>query len=156
MTNGPFHDWTIPRELWDELRPMLRAGMLTLECGSGLSTLLFDAAGCRHTALEHDRAFAAPSDSVVLVPLAGAPPWYDWEPTHPYDLILVDGPPQHSGGRDGIMRVFGILVHPTTVVILDDTNRPAERRLADTICRQFQLRPTHYMQHERGFSILTP
>lgn len=156
MTTGPFDDWTIPRELWDELRPMLRPGMLTLECGSGLSTLLFDAAGCRHTALEHDRAHAAPSDSVVLVPLVGRPPWYDWEPTHPYDLVLVDGPPRDGGGRDGIMRVFGRLIHPTTVVILDDTHRPAERHLAETICRQYPFQPTHHTHNERGFSIFTP
>ena len=131
MTRTPLDDWTIPPELWERIRPMLRPGMVTLETGSGLSTLLLEGAGCRHTALEHDRRFAAATDSVVLAPLAGDPPWYDWEPTHAYDLILIDGPPQDAGGRAGILRVIDRLVHGRTIIVLDDTNRARESRLAD-------------------------
>jgi hypothetical protein len=148
-----FNDWTIPRKLWEIIRPMLGPGMTTLETGSGLSTLLFEAAQCRHTALEHDERFAAPSRCVLLRPLAGTPPWYDWEPTDRYDLILIDGPPA-SFGREGILRVFKRLVNDETIVVLDDTHRPAESRLAATICRGFGFEAKHYAEEGRGFAVL--
>jgi len=150
----PFDAWTISPELWQTLRPMLRPGMVTLECGSGLSTLLFEAAGCRHTALEHDRRLAAPSESVCLAPLVGDPPWYDWEPPHPYELILVDGPPQHAGGRRGILRPFAKLIGPRTVVVVDDTHRAAERELVETICREHGYRADHRGGAKRAFAVL--
>jgi hypothetical protein len=150
----PFDAWTISPELWQTLRPMLRAGMVTLECGSGLSTLLFDAAGCRHTALEHDRRFAAPSESVCLAPLVGDPPWYDWEPPHTYELILVDGPPQHAGGRWGIVRKFARMIGPRTVVVIDDTHRGGESELVEAICREYGFRADHRGGARRAFAVL--
>lgn len=156
MTPPLFDDWTIPQRLWLVVRPMLRPGMVTLETGSGLSTLLLDAAGCRHTALEHDPALAAPSNSVVLAHLVGSPPWYDWEPPHAYDLVLVDGPPQQAGAREGILRVFPRLIHSATIVVIDDTHRPADRRLADALCRQYGLHARHYRDQNRGFAVLKP
>ena len=151
-----FNDWTIPRQLWQTVRPMLFPGMLTLETGSGLSTLLFEAAGCRHTALEHDETRAAPSDCVVLAPLVGDPPWYDWQPRHAHDLILVDGPPKDSGGRHGILRVFGGLIHPATIIVLDDTQRRADRRLAQAICKKFRFKAEYHTHASRAFAVLTP
>jgi hypothetical protein len=148
-----FDDWTIPRALWEELRRLLRPGMATLECGSGLSTRLFDAAGCRHTALEHDPARRAPSESVVLATLAGDPPWYDWTPSRRYDLILIDGPPRDAGGRWGILRVLDAMVHDRTVIVLDDTNRAAESRLAEEIADRRGLGIRRVLSG-RGYCIL--
>ena len=151
-------EWTIPRELWQMIRPMLRPGMVTLETGSGLSTLLLEAAGCRHTALEHDARFAAPSDCVVVAPLAGDPPWYDWQPSDTdagYDLILIDGPPGATGGRVGILRIIARLVRPETIVVLDDTHRADEDQLAATLSEQLGLtRVDRAAGPLRRFSIL--
>ena len=154
MTAPLFSGWTIARDLWSHVRPMLRPGLVTLETGSGLSTLLFDAAGCRHTALEHDPRFAAPSPSVVDVRLVGRPRWYDWKPSHPFDLILVDGPPKDRGPRSGILRVLQHCLHDETILILDDTHRKPERELADRIAAQFGRAAVHYGDETRGFSIL--
>lgn len=121
-----------------ELASLLRPGMRTLECGSGLSTWLFFAAGCDHTSLEHIAKFAPPLSSVRICPLTGEPAWYDWAPEGRYDLILIDGPPGPARnrrgrvrpGRRGILRVIDSMIHPQTVVLLDDTNRAEDSHLA--------------------------
>ncbi len=155
MTKPVFNNWTIPRGLWEVVRPMLRPGMVTLETGSGLSTQLFDAAQCRHTALEHDPRFAAGYDSIVLVPLAGDPPWYDWEPTCAYELILIDGPPKYAGSRAGILRVIDRLVTDRTVIVLDDTNRSEEDQLAGRLAGRFGFQRIDYPTgNTRRFSII--
>jgi len=159
MTELRFDDWTISRELWETLEKMLRPGMVTLETGSGLSTRLFDNSGCCHTALEHDERFATQSRSLVRVPLVGKPPWYDWQPPAAgagYDLILIDGPPQASGGRMGLLRVVDRLRKPETTFVLDDTHRRAENCLADRLAERFGLqRIDHAAADRRIFSILT-
>lgn len=149
--------WEISDECWAEIHRRLKPGMRTLETGSGRSTTLFETAGCRHTALEHDRTWLAPHESLVLVPLTGDPPWYDWTPDGPFDLIFVDGPPGQVG-RAGIMRVLRDCLHPGTIVILDDTHRRPDRELAERIAREFGLVPTtHRSRWLRGqFTVLEP
>ena len=155
MTEPVLDNWTIPRELWEIVHPMLRPGMVTLEAGSGLSTRLFDAAQCRHTALEHDPRFAVGSGSIVLAPLVGDPPWYDWEPTGACELILIDGPPRHFGTRAGVLRVIDRLVNARTVIVLDDTNRPEEDQLADGLAGRFAFQRIDYPAGDtRCFSII--
>lgn len=126
------HLWELPPAAWEALAPLLRPNLRTLETGSGRSTHLFEAAGCRHVALEHDPRHAPPCASVVIAPLVGEPPWYDWRPEHAFDLVLVDGPPGRVG-RAGILRVLPQIAAAHTVFVLDDTHRAAEDHLADTI-----------------------
>ena len=155
MTKPVFDNWTIPCELWEMVRPMLREGMVTLETGSGLSTRLFDTAKCRHTALEHDPRFAVGSNSIVLAPLAGDPPWYDWEPIGACELILIDGPPKHTGSRTGVLRVIDRLVSARTVIVLDDTNRSEEDQLAGRLAERFGFQRIDYLAgNTRRFSII--
>ena len=152
-----FDDWTITRHLAAELRGLLRPGMVTLECGSGLSTRIFLAAGCRHTALEHDRRFMPEGVAgwpAILAPLVGDPPWYDWRPAGRYDLILIDGPPQDAGGRAGILRVLGDMLTGETVIVVDDTRRPAERKLADEIARRWGFQAEWHQEVPRGYCVL--
>lgn len=154
------HFWELPEACLAALETRLRPGMRTLETGSGRSTRLFEAKGCLHTALEHDSAHAPSLRSVVVAPLTGEPPWYDWRPQHRYDLILIDGPPFWIG-RNGVLRVLPECMTPESVVILDDTQRRAERRLADDIAARYDLEVAHHASWElgfyrRGFSVLSP
>lgn len=153
-------NWAITPQLSAALQTLLRPGMRTLECGSGLSTRIFERAGCRHTALEHDPRFADAArrqygvESVVEAPLLGDPPWYDWQPTDLYDLILVDGPTADGGGRRGILRVLADCLKPETVIVLDDTNRPADRRLAVEIAARWGFEIEERAEAPRGYIIL--
>jgi glycosyltransferase involved in cell wall biosynthesis len=151
--------WEITDECWNAIESRLEPGMRTLETGSGKSTILFERAGCDHVALEHDVRKRAPYTSVVVAPLTGSPAWYDWEPAHPFDLVLIDGPPGRIG-RFGILRVLPRLVHRGSVIVVDDTHRKAERRLAEEIARRHGMsvesRKTTVFGLVRGYSILSP
>jgi hypothetical protein len=154
--------WQAGPSLCSYLASKLRPGMKTLECGSGLTTWLFFGACCNHEALEHSRKYAPPLQSVLVRPLTGKPPWYDWEPSGGcYDLILIDGPPSKKGRRHGILRVVDRLVGPETVIVLDDTNRASENALADKLQERFGMQrtdvPAQYpMDNGRTFSVLEP
>jgi chlorobactene glucosyltransferase len=151
--------WEITDECWSAIEARLERGMRTLETGSGKSTGLFERAGCEHTALEHDARNRAPFSSVVVTPLTGSPPWYAWEPPHAYDLVFIDGPTGRIG-RSGILRVLPRLIHRDTVIVVDDTHRKAECRLAAEIAARFRMRVEARKKRvfgvSRGFSILCP
>ena len=149
---APFSDWTFSRKCWETIRPLLKPGMKTLECGSGLSTLLFEAVGCDHLALEHDSRHASPSECVLLLPLRGNPRWYDWKPSERYDLILIDGPPGYIG-RHGILTVLEDCLHEETILVVDDTNRSEERQLADKIADRFGYEFEFHNSSKRQFAV---
>ena len=112
--------------------------MVTLECGSGLSTLLFDTKGCEHISLEHYSYHMSGSNSVILTKLTGNPLWYDWIPSHPFDLIFIDGPAE-AKDRFGILRVLRECLHGSTVIVLDDTNRIPEQQLREKISKDYNF-----------------
>lgn len=130
--------WQLGASASKVLADLLRPGMKTLECGSGLSTHLFAEMGCDHTALEHNAKFAPPLPCVKICPLVGRPKWYDWEPDGPYDVVLVDGPPG-SASRRGILRVLDRIAHDKTTFLFDDTNRRRDRALCRRVARRLGL-----------------
>jgi hypothetical protein len=146
---GERNSWQMSASLCRKLCELIKPGMKTLECGSGLSTYLFFALNSDHTALEDNQRYAPALHSVIVCPLVGDPPWYDWKPDGPYDLILVDGP-SHIIGRRGLLRVIDELVHEDTMLIFDDTARREERRLCREVARRLNFKKVAIPSTEPG------
>jgi len=123
----------------------------TLECGSGLSTLLLGVVaqrrGFEHWALEHQREWsvrvrrglaryrlsAVRLSTAPLKPYAGFD-WYDPPleemPAH-FSLVVCDGPPSGTpGGRYGLALVMRERLRAGCVILLDDAWREDERAVA--------------------------
>ena len=144
---------------WSALDEYLRVGIehvletddAILECGTGLSTLLFGAVaqsrGIDYWALEHlpewsDRIthclerYKATDVRISTRPLrryAGFD-WYDpplAEMPRSFSLVICDGPPSRTlGGRYGLAAVMRTRLRAGCVVLLDDAEREHERQIA--------------------------
>jgi hypothetical protein len=123
----------------------------TLECGSGLSTLLLGVVaqrrGFEHWALEHQREWSVRVRKSLsryglhAVRVSTAPlkhydgfDWYDpplaQMPSH-FALVVCDGPPSGTlGGRYGLVPVMREHLRPGCVILLDDAWREDERAVA--------------------------
>jgi predicted O-methyltransferase YrrM len=47
--------------------------------------------------------------------------------SHPADLVIIDGPPEALGGREGTFYQAIELSRPGTLILLDDASRPGEK-----------------------------
>lgn len=133
-----------------------------LEFGSGVSTRAFAraAAGqaprCAISSIDHDPHYGAearraaererPPDvriafqvaPLVLRDLGGQLlPAYALRPSalasrRPADLVLIDGPPEPLGGREGTLYQLMPYLRPGSLVLADDAERPHERRVLET------------------------
>jgi hypothetical protein len=147
---------------WSALQDYLRVGIehvletedAVLECGTGLSTLLFGVVaqrrGIEYWALEHLPEWSMKIDHHlkrydVTVRISTDPlraytgfDWYD-PPLHDmprqFSLVICDGPPaQTLGGRYGLVPVMRSHLRPGCVILLDDAEREQER----TVARRWQ------------------
>jgi hypothetical protein len=129
----------------------LRCNGPTLECGSGLTTLLLGVvaqrSGREHWALEHEREWsvrvrrcvaryglsAVRVNTAPLKHYAGFD-WYDpplAEMPPQFAMVVCDGPPSGTvGGRYGLVPVMRERLRPGCVILLDDAWREDERAVA--------------------------
>jgi len=144
-----------------------------LECGSGLTTIVLATAasstGRRSLSLEQDERFEGrlapalprrirPWMDCKVVPLVsyGEFDWYDVE-TVPLPkrvgFVVCDGPPGTArGGRYGLVPLLKDQLAPGCIVLIDDTNRAAERGIVDRWCTELPARIIE--QTERHIAIL--
>lgn len=148
---------TITPKLWQTIRNIVTPGMKTLECGSGLSTVLFDRLTDNHVALEHDAEWAgamAPiSQSVCLSGIDNETGWYTSCPPGPFDFLLIDGP-TGSIGRAGILPHLDRLTHARTIIVVDDTHRAAESDLAAAIIADRRVPAVECNDSGKSFHII--
>jgi len=150
---------------------------LVLECGSGSSTVVI--ARClralgrgRVISLEHDSAYAGRTAellrlhrlddlaTVVTAPLAALEVngqmfrWYglQYEPLQDkIDVLVVDGPPGNTGPRARYPAVPMLKPYlaPECWIMLDDGDRPDERRVAHAWSRELRAKLS-YLEGGRG------
>jgi hypothetical protein len=129
----------------------LRCDGPSLECGSGLSTLLLGVVAQRrghaHWALEHQREWsvrvrrdlARYGLSAVRLHTAALKSYdgFDWydpplaDMPAQFSLVVCDGPPSGTpGGRYGLVPVMREHLRPGCVILLDDAWREDERAVA--------------------------
>jgi hypothetical protein len=123
----------------------------SLECGSGLSTLLLaviaERRGYEHWALEHEPEWSARVERqaarqnlrslrLCTVPLRlhGRFAWYDpplARMPQAFSMVVCDGPPADTaGGRYGLVPLMRDRLAPGCVILLDDAEREHEREVA--------------------------
>jgi hypothetical protein len=129
----------------------LASDRASLECGSGLSTLLLavvaERRGYEHWALEHQPEWSARVEReaarhhlrslrLCTVPLRlhGRFAWYDApiaRMPQAFSMVVCDGPPADTaGGRYGLAPVMHDRLPPGCVILLDDAEREHERKIA--------------------------
>lgn len=140
------------RYLYDTVTGEQRSSIL--ECGSGVSTLIMayalrERGHGKIVSLDHDARYAAKTRAVLErhdlhkwaevrvaelreVELEGERwPWYDTAqlPEGPFDLVVVDGPPEatRSQARFPAVPLLYDRLTPDAMVVLDDHQRPDEQ-----------------------------
>ena len=130
---------------------VLRSDGPTLECGSGLSTIVLGVIakkrGKSHWVLEDKAEWTVRVqqflkrynlDTVVLCETSlkgfGSFSWYDApvESMPDFDLVICDGPPfSTNGGRYGLAPIMKKRLKRGCIILLDDAGREQERAIAE-------------------------
>jgi Methyltransferase domain len=125
---------------------------LTVECGSGLSTLLLASLATTHDrqvwSLEQDTSWAEKVKDalspqmrthveVLVAPICQYPD-FDWycadavSSLSAIEFIVCDGPPGSTrGGRYGLAPILKARIVPGCILVLDDSHRPEERSIIE-------------------------
>lgn len=159
MTPAPFHPlWALSADTLDILLEYAKDARVSLELGSGLSTVALARHVGRHIALEQDPDFWAQTlehlcnegltCELALSPLVDGfyPLPESLEPAS-VDLLLVDGP-DHGGDRSRALRVLDPYLTDDAVVIVDDADR-------ETWAANVPGWTTTYKPAVRGCAVLT-
>ena len=151
--------WAIEKELLEFIKGMLSPGETILEFGSGMGT---EALLKRFAviSLEHDPEFLlkrAPHHDCRHASIVND--WYKREVVKEalneaiYDLILVDGPPDHL--RKGILDHTGIFSHIMCPVIFDDIDRQEDRNTMKAFCKVLSRHYRVFKGNRKSFALCT-
>jgi len=149
---------------------------LTVELGSGISTLVLAKSGAKKIiSLDHSNEFGSQTREMLLShgvrgvdirihELETYPRGYKWYAKSTFkgiakiDLLVIDGPPS-STNPDARYPAFEHLIpllSPRATVILDDVYRDEERKLADAIAKALPNHVLTILSHEKGTAVISP
>lgn len=149
---------------------------LTVELGSGISTLVLAKSGAKKIiSLDHSNEFGSQTREMLLShgvrgvdirihELETYRRGYKWYAKSTFkeiakiDLLVIDGPPS-STNPDARYPAFEHLIpllSPRATVILDDVYRDEERKLADAIAKALPNHVLTILSHEKGTAVISP
>jgi len=149
---------------------------LTVELGSGTSTLVLAKTGARKIiSLDHSQEFGAQTRTMLdthkvrgveirIHELESYPSGYKWyakttlKGLAKIDLLVIDGPPSstNSDARYPALEHLIPLLSPNATVVLDDVYREEERKLADAIAKALPRHVLTILSHEKGTAVISP
>ena len=149
---------------------------LTVELGSGISTLVLAKSGAKKiVSLDHSVEFGTQTREMLsshgvrgvdirIHELETYPGGYKWyakstsKGLSKIDLLVIDGPPS-STNPDARYPAFEHLISllsPKATVVLDDVYRDEERKLADAITQALPNHVLTILSHEKGPAVISP
>jgi len=149
---------------------------LTVELGSGISTLVLAKSGARKiVSLDHSVEFGTQTREMLLShgvrgvdiriseleTYSRGFKWYAKSTLHglaKIDLLVIDGPPSSTNpdARYPALEHLVPLLSPKATVILDDVYRDEERKLADAIVKALPNHVLKILSHEKGTAVISP
>jgi len=149
---------------------------LTVELGSGTSTLVLAKSGARKIiSLDQSQEFGAQTRSILeahkirgveirIHDLESYPSGYKWyakstlKGLAKIDLLVIDGPPSatNSDARYPALEHLVPLLSPNATVVLDDVYRDEELKLADAIAKALPNHTITILSHEKGTAVISP
>ena len=149
---------------------------LTVELGSGISTLVLAKSGAKKIiSLDHSVEFGTQTREMLLSHgvrgvdirihelenYRGKYQWYaksTLKGLAKIDLLVIDGPPSTTNpdARYPALEHLVPLLSPKATVILDDVYRDEERKLADAIAKALPSHVMTILSHEKGTAVISP
>lgn len=153
------NDWSVTPDFLAAMIMLARENEGTiLECGSGITTLVLSALGCKTIALEHDDLWKSKmnlridrmgynSAEVHHAPIKdyGTFEWYCTNEIGPFSMVVVDGPPREIG-RSGFLHVMKDNLADDCVIMADDAGNMTEWE--DILSMKFAI-----MGNDRKFAV---
>jgi predicted O-methyltransferase YrrM len=149
---------------------------LTVELGSGISTLVLAKSGAKKiVSLDHSVDFGTQTREMLishgvrgveiriseLETYSRGYKWYakaTFKGLSKIDLLVIDGPPSSTNpdARFPALEHLVPLLSPKATVILDDVYRDEERKLADAIAKALPNHVLTILSHEKGTAVISP
>ena len=149
---------------------------LTVELGSGISTLVLAKSGAKKIiSLDHSVEFGTQTREMLLShgvrgvdiriqELETYSRGYKWyakttlKGLAKIDLLVIDGPPSSTNpdARYPALEHLVPLLSPRATIILDDVYRDEERKLADAIAKALPNHILTIFSHEKGTAVISP
>jgi predicted O-methyltransferase YrrM len=149
---------------------------LTVELGSGISTLVLAKSGAKKIiSLDHSQEFGSQTREMLashgfrgveirihdLQTYAGKYKWYaksTLKGLAKIDLLVIDGPPSsiNPDARYPALEHLVPLLSPKATIVLDDVYRDEERKLADAIVKALPNHVMTILSHEKGTAVISP